>query len=461
MSKLTSLQTSLLTCALLACSKDGEVEKIDTGTSAQSVELNEIVRADLLSSNMGLFWYTDLSADAEVLREAGTGFAFLSGEFAIWAKDSNGNDSEDSPNLNHCIHVTGSEKNNGVTTTSFELDDCFVGFGKNRRLKGEGLAHTMDQSLELEVDWNFVMGTNELSGTFHGDWENLNESTYPDARITLQALYKEGINAGRTLHITEGTVEISDNFEKPATYHFPAEDSEALGAQITWEDRSDHLSFGGSLINEDKRYSGAYRGSYTSVSGSTIALTDGSFSESENGDFNLSYAASHQDENREITLTGVNQTWGSMTGDFVGDVSLDYTGSTHVNLGDWETDVDIRAYTINPLVISGSEGKTSLAGPIEFSVMSLDERERKKEVWLFGSCDNLLQKRDDSIAGAGACTFQNAEGINFGLFFADQSPTDGWVLVENTSGEWLCKNMVSGEEQQLEDGTGVGVTCPN
>jgi hypothetical protein len=430
----------------LGCEKP--IEEEETGEVQKATTLEGAVRSDLLGSNTGLLWSTDLSLDMAILREVGTGFTFLSAELAIWGERGGGGGGQN-PALNNCMSEVDSSTSNGTTTTKIMLDDCFVGANRNRRMGGEITAKRHGNNLEIETVWNFEVGAISLSGTFNASWQNVKNTAIPEATFSLEAVSDGNTYNHRTFSVSQGVVGISDRYENPPKYEIPGPDGEGFGASLSWDNREDRLDFGLILKNSNGRYSGDFWGDYTGESGQTLAFSDGQLEETQDKDLILNLSGVSQGDNQTFELTELKQTWGNQTASFTGELSFSYEVQGSLDIGDSSTSYGLLAYTVTPLALVGADYSTTINGAIESALYVQDENQEDQEVWTFGLCEELSQGRDDQFGSAGTCTFNNAEGGHLGLYFSEETPSTGWLLVEKAPEQWLCRNLNSGEEREL------------
>lgn len=443
----------------LGCGKPAEEEEEETGEVEKVITLEGAVRSDLLGSNTGLLWSTDLSLDMAILREVGTGFTFLSAELSIWGERGGGKGGQN-PALNNCMSEVDSSTSNGTTTTKIMLDDCFVGANRNRRMGGEITAERLGNKLEIETVWNFEVGAVSLSGTFNANWQNVVTTAIPEATFTLEAVSDGSTYNHRTFSVSKGTVFVSDRYETPPKYEIPGPDGEGFGASLSWDNREDRLDFGMLLKNSSGRYLGDFWGEYTAKSGQTIAFSDGQLEETQDKDVILILSGVSQGANQTFDLTELKQTWGNQTASFTGELSFSYEAQASLDIGESDSSLGLLAYTVTPLILAGEDYTTTFNGAIESALYFQNEKDNDQEVWTFGRCEELALGRDDNFGSAGKCTFNNADGVHLGLYFSEETPSTGWVLVENAPEHWICRNINSGEERELGDGQDAPPNCP-
>jgi hypothetical protein len=441
----------------LGCEKP--IEEEETGEVQKATTLEGAVRSDLLGSNTGLLWSTDLSLDMAILREVGTGFTFLSAELAIWGERGGGGGGQN-PALNNCMSEVDSSTSNGTTTTKIMLDDCFVGANRNRRMGGEITAKRHGNNLEIETVWNFEVGAISLSGTFNASWQNVKNTAIPEATFSLEAVSDGNTYNHRTFSVSQGVVGISDRYETPPKYEIPGPDGEGFGASLSWDNREDRLDFGLMLKNSGGVYSGDIWGEYTSESGQSLAFSDGRLEESQEKHLSLSFSGVSQGANQTFDLTELKQTWGNQTASFTGELSFSYEAQASLDIGDANASIGLLAYTVSPLTLVGENYNTTINGALESALYFQTENGDDKEVWTFGLCDGVSQGRDDRFGSSGICTFNNADGAYLGLYFSPETPSAGWILVENGPKEWLCRNLNSGEERELGTSEEPPSDCP-
>ena len=421
----------------------------DTGEVEETATFEGAVRADLLSSNTGLLWSTDLSLDMAILREVGTAFTFLSAEIGIWGQKGGGSGGP-SVGLNNCLNQSGdSQTSGGITTTTLLMNDCFVGAERNRRMNGEVTAKRQGNNLNIEAVWDFTVGAVSLSGIFEPSWQNVNTEAIPEATFSLEAVSDGSTYKNRTFSVSQGSVVVSDRYETPPKYQIPADDAEGVGASLSWDNRTDRIDFGLNLKNSSGRYSGEIWGEYTGQSGQIITIEDGQLAESQEKTLTLVFSGAAENDTQDFQLTELKQTWGNQTASFTGEVSFTYETQSSQDIGDSSTSYGLLAYTITPLALVGADYSTTINGAIESALYIQDESKEEQEVWTFGQCEELSQGRDDQFGSAGMCNFNNAEGTHIGLRFSAETPSTGWVLVEKNPGQWLCRNLNSGEERDL------------
>jgi hypothetical protein len=453
---LTSVAT-VLTCLLTqACTHSESDQGTDTGEPVQTLGLHDAVRSDLLASNLGLLWSTDLSPDMVILREAGTAFTFLSAEFAIWGQRVA---SGQSASLDNCMTQADMGSSNGVSTTKITLNGCFVGANRDRRLNGKFTAEIEKKKLQLAGEWNFKLGAVDLSGTFQSHWKNVNSSSDPEALFSLDAVYDGNTYNHRTFSIKTGEVIVSDRYEHPPKYLIPDSKGDGVGASLSWDNREDRLDFGLMLENSDGRYQGDFWGEYTGASGQVLSLSNGSLEETQGKDLILRFSGSAQNQSFEITE--LVQTWGNQNAAFDAELGFSYTASTQVTLGAYSTPLDLLAYTVTPLQIAGANQTTTLTGAIESALNFQNEKKEGQEHWTFGICEALTQGRDQEFGDSGSCTFNNATGAHIGLYFSEETPATGWLLIEKAPNEWICRNLENGEEQDLGTHDKAPGDCPD
>jgi hypothetical protein len=452
-----STMTAILLCLTTACKGEPQ-EDTGTPTPEQKLGLHDALQADLVTSNLGFLWSTDLSPEMVVLREAGTGFIYLSAELAIWGQRR----ADGQPaSLDNCMTQADQDNSQGTLTSQITLDDCFVGANRDRRLDGVFLAEIKDKELQLDGDWNFQIGNVDISGTFHAYWKNINASNRPEATFSLNAVYDGNTYNHRTFSITEGEVAIPTEYETPPRYSIPNSTGEGLGASMSWDNRDDRIDFGLMLQNADRRYEGELWGEYTSTSGQAVPITNGHLEETQDKELILTFSASAQSEKQTIELPEIVQTWGNQNANFNADVSFSYEATGQATLGDYTTSLGLRAYTVTPLSLASKNQQTTLTGAIETAVFFQNESGEAEDIWVFGNCLELTQSRDQGLGSSGTCTFNNANGAHIGLHFSEETPSDGWLLVEKAPNEWICRNLKNGETQDLGVSENAPTNCPN
>ena len=446
------ISATLVLLFTAACPRS-EVDQ-DTATTEPTLGLDNALQADLIASNLGFLWSTDLSPDMVILREAGTAFTYLSSELSIWSQRVAGGQSA---SLDDCMSQSNTSTSNGVSTTQITLSDCFVGANRDRRLDGEFLIAIEDREVYLTGDWNFKIASVDLNGTFQAYWKNINATNRPDATFSLNAVYDGNTYNHRTFSVAAGEVKIPSNYETPCKFSIPTSGSEGLGASLSWDNREDRLDFGLILKNAHGSYKGEFWGEYTSTSGQVVPITNGRLEETSEHDLTLTYSASAQTETQAIDLSEIVQTWGNQTAAFDADLSFSYEASGQATLGAHSTSLDLKAYTVTPLSLRGENQRTTLNGAIESALFFQNEQNEAQEIWVFGNCLELTQSRDLGIGSSGTCTFNNADGAHIALHFSDKTSSDGWLLVEKAPKEWICRNLESGEVKDL----GTSETAPS
>jgi|GEM_PF-5568160 len=431
----------------------------DTNVPTAQVELDEAVRSKRIASNTGVFWSTDMSPDVVVLRELGTAFEFLNREFSVWARIVlDGATGQANP----CISIKPPTTNGAEDSYSFEVKSCFVGKNRSRKLSGEGTAilNRVENSLDFEIDWSMKMGSVDNSGTYNASWTDLAASLSSDSTLDATIEYNGSTYGGRTVTLNAVQVVVSDMPDEPPDYVFGNPDDGSTGAIITWSDREDHLELGLSLANTDGRYTGSFWGKYVPPSGTSFEFANGTFEENTDGEILLAGSGSAQTESKSFNLASFNQHWGAQNFSFTGELIFNYTHVETLQVGDWETDLTMMAYSITPIIMEGSARDAEFNGPIELGLFYEDQAGEEREEWVFGACETIKMGLSDNFPYAGNCRLENADGALLGLFFSETTANSGWILIQRSPTEWICRNLTTDEEQTLSSNEGDTPTCP-
>ena len=444
----------------IGCTRsDTDDSGTDTNVPTAQVELDEAVRSQRITSNTGAFWSTDMSPDVVVLRELGTAFEFLDREFSVWARRVLDNAAGEA---NPCISIKPPSTNGSVDTYPFEVKSCFVGKNRSRKISGEGnaLLDSAKNSLEFEVDWSMKMGSVSNSGTYQASWTDLAASLSSDATLDASIEYNGSTYGGRTLTLSGAQVLVSDMPDVPPDYIFGNPEDGSTGATITWSDREDRLDLGLSLSNTDDRYAGLFWGNYVSPSSTIFEFATSTFEENTDGEILLNGSGSVQTESRGLNLASYSQHWGAQNFSFTGELTFNYTHAETLSLGDWETELTMMAYSITPIIMEGSARHIEFNGPIEMGLFHQDQAGEEREEWVFGACETLKMELSDNLPYDGNCRLENADGALLGLVFSEETPSSGWLLIQRSETEWICRNLKTDEEQVLSSAENETPACP-
>jgi hypothetical protein len=425
--------------------------------SAETVSVRESVRAEFLANNLGVLFATDLTVDILALKEAGSAFEMIQGSLHSWGRDKLGNQSS---LIDPCVKVIPTSDPDVFNAT---FDDCLVGMARDRQLDATGTVTFEDFQYSLEVDWTVrVESLANMSGTYSASWDQIYQDLEPDTNATIEAIYRNDPYKGRTMTVTGAKVELTGRQDWPPNITIPAAGSPDTGLKIAWSGRDDALDLGMTLVRQnDNTYTGQFWGAYTAANGQSIALENGRLTMHHSTDVTVTWNGSTSSDTQSIDLQSVTQDWLSQEGRFTGSVGFTASSKSSVDLADWSTPLDFRVYSIDPVEVTGSKGTLSATGPVEFGLISEDSQGAEHDVWFFGNCTELSQKQDDAFPNQGACTFGNADKDSLGVQYQANTPTEGWVLVDDGSGEWICRNLNTHEEQNAGETDSAPAACPN
>ena len=449
----------LMSLGLVACSSDATDDSAtDTGTTtAETVPVRESLRSEFLESQLGIFFSTDLTVDFISLKELGTGLEFMERSMHSWGRDHLAGQPIQ---VDWCVDVDPTADPDVFT---LQFDDCFVGMNRDRKLNASGTASFNGFEFTIDLEWSIRLESfANLSGTHTAVWENLFQSPEATSRANIEMVYKGGSYVGRTVTVTDALVIVPERSDWSSDFIIPSTGSPATGFKITWRDREDSLDLGVSLERQkDNTYAGKFWGTYTGVDGQEIAITNGTITEQNQNDVIVDWEASLTSENKSIQLSSVSQTWPNQKAEFSGAAAFSFTSSSTTDVGAWSTPLQFTAYSIDPLQISGSQGVLSASGPVEFGLISEDSAGQEHDAWFFGNCNDLSQAEVALFPHQGSCSFGNAAKESLHVHYTETTPDDGWILVDDGSGKWICRNLRTHAEQEAGSTDGSPESCPN
>ena len=454
--KIGHIVVTATTVALAAGCGGGGDDSGDTATGdpvPELISIEQVVNNDWMGVEAARLLSTNVAPELETLRELSTPLYFIVDSLSPWGLEVV--DRGQVPVTTQCIRVTevtSHEEQGKVVsgTWSIALDNCNISGWQGTPVSGEGEVSIDQGSMELRLD-SYSTNTDRalLKGTTDIFWADLNKTTEPETlSFSLEAEYTLGELQGRVFHVDEGLALLPENIEGIADYLIPDAALSADGARIS-ANGDDVLSFGATVINGDGLYSGGFRGSLIGSGGGSVPFGSGFITE-EAESVAVSTTGSGSDGGN-LDIYALSATWDASSSTVTGEVGFGFTGETMVFLDRWSASVGFQGFSRNNVAFTGGlDGLHIADAGVEFAYSYSDNLGGEQAHWQNGMVENLTFTPGNLSPSAGVASALSTDGSDLQLYFQSATASTGWVLFNDSSGEWGCLNLDSGERSFLD-----------